>query len=371
MVSRIGPVVCVSAILSLSACADDRSEAGEAGGQARQSSAPRLVRQTAWQAPSPGLLGSSISIAVTDAGTIGMLEPDGIDDPVLVLVDAKTGSARRMIRRGEGPNEMSGAGVLSARGDTFKVLDLGRQEAVTLSGQGEILDRTRLALMADLVLDVRSDSVDLIAFSGAAQEGIRRRAIGGGIERKLLLPSDSFFQSLIASYASKSGMLRRHFGFAATSQGYVVADGYAFSLAGYTNGGARIWTASFPRAPRVRDEAEVARLRADLVAEGVPKAEVDQIVERLRSEVLPHFEGQGVWLDRQGLVWLVREAGDSTRVEQFFEGNVLGGATLPCSRPGRRIGFSENWLVLLCEPASAAESEQGVDLQVYEVHRNH
>lgn len=330
---------------------------------------PRLERQLKWTSPSEELLGTSISIAVSDSGTIGMLEPDRPSDPVLVLVDAETGLTRRLIRRGQGPEELSGAGLITAARNAFEVLDLARQETITISPEGEIRKRSPLPILADLVVGTTADSVDLVGFSSSSTGGIRRRARSGGKERVVVAPSDSFFQNMIANYTTGSGMLGRRFGYAASSRGVLIADGYSNSLAVYDNGGRPIWTSTATLEPRRRTEAELLRIEEGMIAEGLSAGERNRILERAREEILPHFEGEGVWLDDSLVAWIVRPAGDSVAVEHFANGTSLGRVMLPCRNPGRRIGFSMNWLVFLCEAPIVKDTDSGVELQVYRVTR--
>lgn len=106
-----------------------------------------------------------------------------------------------------------------------------------------------------------------------------------------------------------------------------------------------------------------------MIAEGLSAGERNRILERAREEILPHFEGEGVWLDDSLVAWIVRAAGDSVAVEHFANGTSLGRVMLPCRNPGRRIGFSMNWLVFLCEAPIVKDTDSGVELQVYRVTR--
>ena len=86
------------------------------------------------------ITGSPVGIAVTADGLIAMLDPDGPDDPGLVLIDAVSGATRQVIRRGMGPGELSGAGQVFAARDRIVILDFAKMALITVDAAGEVID---------------------------------------------------------------------------------------------------------------------------------------------------------------------------------------------------------------------------------------
>jgi hypothetical protein len=122
--------------------------------------------------------------------------------------------------------------------------------------------------------------------------------------------------------------------------------------------------------PRHRTETELKRLAETLRAVSGPElsqADVDRETFAMKEQQLAHFMYPGGWSDGTSRVWIVGEASDSTFIDFFADGAFLGRTMLPCPDNRRRIGHSDNWLVLICGVDAGSDTSSTVELQLYSV----
>lgn len=293
------------------------------------------------------VLGSPTGIAVTSGGTIAMLDPDGPDDPVLLLIDAATGSVCRVIRRGHGPGEHSGAGQVFASGSDFAILDLARMVLLTVGPDGVVRDQREAPVHDAMIVVAGPDSLDVIPVDRPGARGVFRRAIRDGGERVIVSPDDPFFAAM------REGPARRGIpAFAARDGEFLVGDGLGYGLAVYDARGRALLTFGRDLPPRLPTPSEIEMREATLSGSGGTRDMIRSELETYAATPLPYFEHPGAWLDAEGRVRVVGSSGDSTFVDVFADSTHLGRVILGCSDFRRRVAQADQWLVLLCAGAN-------------------
>lgn len=291
-------------------------------------------------------LGDPAGIAVTASGIIAMLDPDGPDDPVLLLIDAQTGVSKRTIRRGRGPRELSGAGQVFAVADQFVILDLARMTLLEVDTTGTVLSEQAAPVTDALIVVAGGDSLDVIPIDRPGARGVFRRAINGTGERQLVSPDEPFFASMREIPARRAMPA-----FAARDGWFVVGDGLRYRLALYSADGNAAVTFGRELPARLPTTREIELRTVTLGGGRGPGATAtDQSSElaRFADTPLPHFEHPAVWIDSVGRVRVVGTSGDSTFIDVFADSTHLWRVVVGCSGIRRRIAQADQWLALLC-----------------------
>lgn len=71
-------------------------------------------------------------------------------------------------------------------------------------------------------------------------------------------------------------------------------------------------------------------------------------LDTLDREVLPHFSRHGLAFDHAGRLWVIGETGDSAFADVFADTTFLGRIALSCRGPDRSISFNTRWLAMIC-----------------------
>lgn len=307
------------------------------------------------------ITGSPVGIAVTADGLIAMLDPDGPDDPVLLLIDAVSGATRQVIRRGMGPGELSGAGQVFAARDRIVILDFAKMALITVDAAGEVIDERPAPVHDARIVVFGGDSMDVVPLERPGTKGVFRREIAGGGERTLVDADEPFFASMREVVDRRSMPA-----FAARGEGFLVGDGLRYRLALYDAKGDTILTFGRELPPRLPTLREVELRTATLEGSAGPGMTRDAIqpeIEQFAATPLAHFEHPAAWIDDAGRVRVVGAVSDSAFIDVFAGTAYLGRATFSCPDFRRRIAQSDHWLVLLCAGADGGAT----DLKVWRV----
>lgn len=297
------------------------------------------------------------AIAVSPRGTLAFHNPRYRSDRFMLTIAAPATPPREIVRRGSGPGEI-GHGSLRLRFlDTLLLADDREQARASLfSPHGGYLAGARVPFGWYLVGST-GDSLDYFSgHSPAGQAAIYRRAILGQKGRVLIAHDDSLLRRVAPHL--KEFRLAWAPAYATTGQRSVLGDPMRYRLRYYDRGKPSL---EFGREipPRRRNAAAFERerrwitqqIRIGFVGPNGKRMALPGLQERLDTldrEVLPHFSRHGLAFDHAGRLWVIGETGDSAFADVFADTTFLGRIALSCRGPDRSISFNTRWLAMIC-----------------------
>lgn len=316
-----------------------------------------------------------VRIAVSSAGTIAVLDPQG-GPPFLTLHDSTGSFVARTGSAGEGPGELTGMGQLLSYGGEFVVLDDGRAAVVRYSARdGKPIGEDPLRVPG-FALSIVDDSIDMFdaefAFRQAAP-GIARYAISGGGSRTVVSDSDPLFrQALGLPLTSRKPVPPP--GWFSDSSTIIWGDGWRYELAIVSREGADTVRLSRRLEPNFRGPLGSRMMRAAIEdmpqAMRGPKGQAIQLpdvaarLDTLEREVVPYFGASGIGKDAAGRIVVAGVAGDSSFIDVFAGTKFLGRSTVDCFTPVW-ISVNRGWVAMQCRDRD--EDDRTYTIQLYRI----
>lgn len=298
-------------------------------------------------------------IAVSSRGTVVFANPRHRRDRNMLTVAQPPGGGapREIIRKGGGPGEVADGSLRILFLDTLLLVEDHEQTRTSLFTPQGVLLASGPVPFGWYLLGGRGDSLDY--FSTHSPEGrsavYRRPALGR--EDRVVIPQDDSFLRRAAppvvgtalrsapAYAVSGGRIAM-----AEPRGYRIR--YYDRAAGYVEFGRdlpprRRTPAAFDRERRrIRQQLRMGFVGPD--GKRIPVPGLQERLDTLDREVLPHFTRHGLAFDHAGRLWVVGETGDSSFADVFADTTFLGRLALSCRGPGRSISFNRRWLAMIC-----------------------
>ncbi len=292
---------------------------------------------------------------------------------LVYLVNPFTGYVKSAGRRGEGPDEFSGRGVVLSGGDMVHVFDFSRISVVGISQDGSVGGRIPIPSANTYVLSAADDSIDFyhMVFGAEASVLVGRYAKLSKNVRTLIPMADAIIKQLVLVSGSRTSALRIP-PYAANDHGFVIGDPLPYRLRFY-DGEGRLQSVVERDVPfKRRTPEDMASLRTSLemtLAEYGGGNEAGRNaaarLDTLEREAIPHFLWPGIGFDAAGRVWTVGALGDSTFADVFSETAFLKRFMLPCRNPRRRVAIQGEWILLHCEEPESISAPYR--LQLYRI----
>ncbi len=277
---------------------------------------------------------------------------------------------------GEGPGEISGAGVLLSTGDTLAIYDTRKAAVVLLGPDGGARGEFRLdALSFPLALDGdRLFTIDQDAPLKREPPAIVEHILGSGVSSIFLGEGDrSFVDAIVPDPSRPSGRLPIPV-FAVRGTRSAIGNPRTGSIT-IRDGGAS-YALQVPGEAPTRGPHGLAETRSTLesvlhrspppgAAGSRANPAVRERLDTLEREHLPWFAWPGLQFDDGGRLWVFSDRGDSTKVDFFVGERYLGRLALPCYHPDKWISLAAGWLALQCK--GNPEADVPYELQVYRV----
>lgn len=297
------------------------------------------------------------SIAVSSKGTVVFTNPRHRRDRNMLTVAQPGSPPRELIRKGSGPGEVADGSLIILFLDTLLLVDDLEQARTSLfTSRGVPIDDGPVPF-GWYLLGSQGDSLDYFAaHSPEGQSAVYRRLMLGR-EDRIVIPHDDPFLTKAAppvvgtalssppAYAVLGGRIA-----VAEPRGYRIR--YYDREGGYIEFGRDLSPRRRTRAALDQERRRIRQqLRMGFVGPDGKRMPVPGLQERLDTldrEVLPHFTRHGLAFDHAGRLWVVGETGDSSFADVFADTTFLGRIALPCRGPGRSISFNERWLAMIC-----------------------
>ncbi len=295
-------------------------------------------------------------IAVSSRGTVLFANPRHRRDRNMFTVVRSGVPSREVIRKGSGPGEVADGSLRIVFLDTLLLVDDHEQARASLfTAQGGPIDDEPVPF-GWYLLGSQGDSLDYFAAHTPDGQSAVYRRIALGRKDRVVIPHDDPVLKRVAPPVIGTALSSPP-AYAVSRGRIAIGDPVGYRIQYYRPEG----NIEFGRdlSPRRRTRAaldqERRRIRQQLRmgfvgpdGKRIPVPGLQERLDTLDREVLPHFTRHGLAFDHAGRLWVVGETGDSSFADVFADTTFLGRLALSCRGPGRSISFNRRWLAMIC-----------------------